>query len=105
MATNFSVTYTLAVTDDLATTQRLAMSRFIGGRIINRTYGGITLTVYESDEPMGTYALCSTVGTNGALAAMDEDEAFVLPTELSASAWIKFVGNVAGTVDVVLKGN
>ena len=93
----------IEVTDELATTPAVPLGRVECGRIIGRTYGGIQLTVYESDKPNGTYALCSDVGTAGVLASIDLDESVELPTKLAGCAWLKFVGGTDGDITLILK--
>ena len=106
MANALATTYDLAVTTSLSTTPHLAVGRFESGRIISRTYNsgsGITLTVYESDKFDGEYAICTDAGTAGVLAALEDNESVALPTVLKGSAYLKFVGNVEGDIQVVLK--
>lgn len=107
MPTAYTVPFTLAVTDELATTGLLAYGRYNAGRIIVadlETGAGVDLTVYESDLPQGTFRKCDDVGTAGVLATIALDESAQLPTALAGCAWLKFVGSVAATLKVMLKG-
>ena len=91
---------TLALTDSVTTTGVLHYGNFSSGRIINCSGGAVTLTIYECETFNGEYAKCDDVGTAGALAAIEDNETFEIPTKLAGCLFLKFVLS-ADTASVV----
>mgnify|MGYP006908207156 CR=1 FL=1 len=99
--TAYKSAQSVALTASLSTTPVIHFGPFRTGRILNRSGGAVTITVYECEEAQGTYVKCDDVGTAGALSAIDNNESLALPTALEGCNYLKFVAS-SGTPTVVL---
>jgi len=88
----------------LADSTEIIFSDKVGGRF-HVTSGSIaTLTWYDATKPGGTFRASLDEYGNAVTQTVTNGGSYKIPDSLAGAAALKAVGNVAGVLDVVLKG-
>jgi hypothetical protein len=102
---HFSALADVGVGTDIADSAEIDMLRFAGGAVrIPAASGLTTLTLHAACWPGGTYAPLHDKDGNAVTMTVAAGRVQAFPDAVYNVGAIKLVGNVVGTVDVVLKG-
>lgn len=95
----------VAVATDEADSDEILFEEFAGGFVYVPAGSSLTtLTWYTAPNSGGTYLAANTEDPAAVAQTVAAGNAYAMPSALYGAFCLKIKGNVAGTVDLVLKG-